>query len=367
MMRRAFTLLETMLACTIGVALLAVALAMFFTLDRTDHMLGVRFEQTGDLQRVRLVMQRTFLNILVSNRPPPLREPPPGEEARPRPRNAAARSDVPLTPRMSLDVDHRLERLAMTRRGDNSRYAVQRLEIVLTDAPVPNNQRDIEAFAQLGTSDRPRARSQRERKDEDEATPDRPMTPDEEAVLTEQAQVMVRAVRGAFEFWPQVRGGGNDRAEDISGAMEGDGTLLWELWWVPLAPMPETAEEEPPPSPPLPEAFLVASNIRYARWTMYDDRERKVKLAIARRPELPAYAELEIETGAGLYANWMFETDFAVGPESMPRVVVAPPATPSDGAAESPGSGGGSVSPGSGGGGAGSGLQQPSGKGKGRT
>jgi type II secretory pathway pseudopilin PulG len=330
-----FTLLETLLAAGIAALLVSVVFGRFLALERSDRLLAARSEQAGDLQRVRLVMQRVSLNFLMSNRLPPRREPAPDTTGRtpPRPtRRESERATSDLTPRIMLDVDPRLAGLKMSRSEQpDSTFAIQRLEVVVTDSPVPTTQRDVWAFVRAGA---PAPRRRRDR-DEAPAVPAATRTDGatgdaavRAAIFAEDAQGMVRAVRGALEFWPQGARTSQDRLEDLQRAMGEDPrhTPLWELWWVPLPPRGETVDDEPPPEAlaHVGEPYRIASNIRFARWTAFDDREKKVRLLAARRQELPAYIELEIETGAGITVHWMFEADGAVGAESPPRQTPTP-------------------------------------------
>ncbi|CAG1006041.1 hypothetical protein PHYC_03282 [Phycisphaerales bacterium] len=347
--RRGFSLLETVLAAAIGSIIVVIAASMFLGVERTDRSLGVRTEQSGDLARARLVMQRAFVSLLVSNARPAARRP--GTVVA-RDANAPpppAEPERKLTPRFSLDADPRLDRLRMTRKDDDRVYGVQRLEIVLTDSPVPDNSRDVWEWVQNSSR-----RGVKPRNRVDEPGPDRPggpaATPEAETDGSdaEEAQAPVRAVRGAFEFWPQTGRGEQERLEDIerlSGAPM-EVPLLYELWWIPLPVKSEYVDDPPPPVGPLGEPYLVASNIRYARWTMYDDREKKVRLEGAVRQNVPAYAELDIETGVGLSAQFMFEVDFAQGPESLR---VAPPPASNLGGPEAGGSALGGAGAGAGG------------------
>jgi hypothetical protein len=92
----------------------------------------------------------------------------------------------------------------------------------------------------------------------------------------------------------------------------------WEMWWVPLPPrsVGELSDQALEPSG---DPFLVASNLRFAKWTMFDDRERKTAMTATWEQQLPAYVELEVETTSGLTANWMFEVDWGRGPEVPPQ------------------------------------------------
>lgn len=335
MNRRAFTLLETVLAAAIGAVVALVALGMFMGIERTDRVLAVRHEQSADLARTRLVTQRAFLNLLMSaHRPPPRRASPANRSSTPPP---PAEPERELTPRLILDADERLLGLRMTRQDDTRDFAIQRLELVLSDSPVPDNSRDVWAWVLAeGASRGPSFPT---------STPAATPVSEGEA---EEAQAPVRAVRGAFEFWPQDTRGEQGRLEDLRRTL-GDNPetpILWELWWVPLPPRPEFIDDPPPLAPPiLGQPYLIASNLRYARWTFYDDREKKVRHIAAVRQNLPAYVELVIETGSGLKSEFMFEIDSATGLEAVQR--------PPEPSTTSPTGGGGTGGGGPGGGGAG--------------
>lgn len=312
--RRGFTILETVLAASLAAVIAAIALGMFLGMERTDRSLAVRAEQSSDLARSRLVMQRTFLSLLMTNSRPPQRRPA-GEAPRSGDDPATPATPAPpereLTPRLFLDADPRFAGMTMSRREDSRTYGVQRLELVLTDAPVPDSTRDIWEWVERAPSLRDRAAAST-----DPAADPQPVT--EGDADPEEAQAPVRAVRGAFEFRPQERRSEQGRLEAMEtrrGATP-ESPALWELWWVPLAPKGEYTDDPPPPLPLLGEPYRVASNLRYARWTLYDDREKKVRHSAALRQHLPAYAELTLETGAGLAAEFMFEVDSAQGPES---------------------------------------------------
>jgi type II secretory pathway pseudopilin PulG len=340
--RAGFTLLETMLAATIAALVVLVLLSVMFAMERSERVLAARAEQSGDLQRARLVMQRVSMNILMSSKPPPRKDSTArataetGDASKAGDKGAgdkgkgAAPAEAPqdaITPRLILDADPRLAGLFMSK-GDEpgSRYAIQRLEVVLTDSPVPSTSRDEAVFVQSGAPRRRRPGGGEEESGPRRATRDEQASGDaavRAAVFAEEAQGMVRAPRGALEFWPQTGEGTQRRLEAIRGLAADDPSrpVLWDLWWVPLPPRSEDPEGPPPPEAAwanMGEPYLIASNIRFARWTAFDDREKKVRLAAARRQDLPAYVELEMETAAGLRVHWMFETDCAVGPEVPP-------------------------------------------------
>ena len=134
-------------------------------------------------------------------------------------------------------------------------------------------------------------------------------------------QAPVRAVRGALELRPQAL----DAKERRRFADQGeDAPVAWEMWWVPLPPR-ESANSPPPTFDEVASAgepYRVASNLRYVKWTVFHERQRKQAHSATWHGQMPAYIELAVETTAGLTANWMFELDWSRGPEVPPRPAV---------------------------------------------
>ena len=103
--------------------------------------------------------------------------------------------------------------------------------------------------------------------------------------------------------------------------LQTEATGLWQIWWVPLPRIGSdgTVEVLPGSDPaqgdPVSRQYLIASNLRYVKWTVFQGRQRKDELTSIWSGDLPAYVELEVETAASLRVNWMFEIDWAVGPE----------------------------------------------------
>jgi hypothetical protein len=162
----------------------------------------------------------------------------------------------------------------------------------------------------------------------------------DQTALADAMTVPVRAVRGAFEVRPQpprsarVEGGqGRPAAFD---QQQQQPTGQWEVWWVPLprldsdgmVDVPVDSANAPDLLADSARPFLIASNLRFIRWTVFQERERKVELSSTWSSDLPAYVEVEAETAAGLSVNWMFEIDWAVGPEvaHKPTIPGTPPA-----------------------------------------
>lgn len=323
--RRAFTLLEVMLASAIGSMVILVGLSLYFVMDRADQAAKRRFETSSDLQRTRLVMQRAFSQFLMSDEPKPRRERPEDANAADSGKAAAApppRRDgrdpnaPPPPPRIILSVPESGVPMA----GGAAGYAAasfQRLELVVFDSPVPTSRATgIGAWtrggrASLGVRGRPKPAASAREAAETPIESDTP-TEDMDAALAE-AEQPVRAYRGAFQFLPQPL---RDGEEPNPAAPP-----RYQLWWI---PMPPRRPVDDPTGDPARDAlfranleppYLLCSDVLRAGWRLFDDRERKTAAQVTWDSELPAYVEFEVETAAGLRAEWMFEVNWAVGPE----------------------------------------------------
>ena len=60
----------------------------------------------------------------------------------------------------------------------------------------------------------------------------------------------------------------------------------------------------------------VTDGLAGLRFTVFDDRQRKLDYTAIWYEDLPAYVEVEVATVAGLYGNWMFDIGWFIGPES---------------------------------------------------
>lgn len=127
----------------------------------------------------------------------------------------------------------------------------------------------------------------------------------------------VRAFRGAFELRPMPVSQGDVDDARVQGV---DVEQAWEMWWVPLPPrrdMDSTPSDYERAAAG--EPYLVASNLRFVKWMMFDDGEEKSAISSTWTAQLPAYIELSVETTAGLASKWMFEVDWGQGPEVPPE------------------------------------------------
>lgn len=370
-----------MLAAAIGSIFVLVALSIMLMIQRSDRKLGDRYEQMNDLYAVRLVLDRTFNRLLMSEQPVPA--PPQGSGITPHDWVRQLRETDPdsLGPeRILLDNDPRLSGFAVQRRNDSAAGLIaspQRLEVVLTDSPVPS--RRAEVVARAVESDVARsvdarrrasdaARGVREGTNRDSIgggggasrtntpggasrtntpggadrtnTPGGADRPDNRAAPSNDGpargagpaqepgaipgapsplDITLRSVRGVFELRPQpgatLDGAGRPRS--------------WELWWMPL-PRVGSTWDEVEPAPELDPPFRIASHIRYLHWRIYRDRAWLNSVRATVPPELPAYIEAEIETTAGLSDRWLFEVTYAFGPELPRRTDAAPGAGGAD-------------------------------------
>jgi hypothetical protein len=235
-------------------------------------------------------------------------------------------------PRFILMQDPALAGVMMSRRVSKGPVAAmmpQRLEVVLTDPPVPSPSRTIEILerARPGiTADD--LDKQLESEDSDSAqvgAPDRSGFGD--TFDEDLSEAPLRATRGALVF--VLADGTREQRRFVAireqGETPGSGELssapLFDLWWVPLPPRPPEGWEAGIERAygPGPDSYRIASDIRFARWQVFSKRERKTQVMVTSENEIPAFIELEIEMGSGLWSNWMFEVPMpARGAEAVP-------------------------------------------------
>jgi hypothetical protein len=355
---RGFTMLELVLAAALGGFVILATLAVFLQIDRTETLLAARTRDSNELANMRLVIQRATSNFVMSTDPLPAREQARQGEAGTNSRFDDSRQKQmlasELAPRLVLEEDPVVARVAWRREasadwwGDATR--VQRLEVVLSDSPVP--QEELDPFGRVGgglgerrkfyvrgdvTERRERAgeRAGESKKKGDEKVKEvKPQGAPEDArggTPTEAEVAPVRAIRGAFELRPQpltpAQAAAFERGEWPEEAR------AWQMWWVPLRPRESGLEPAERESPEVATEFLVASNLRYVEWKMFDDGEHKSRMVATWEQQLPAYVEVSVQTVSGIDANWMFEVDWGRGPEVPPRPKLpgSPDAKPEDG------------------------------------
>ncbi len=366
MKRRAFTLLETMMATGIASVVVLACVMIMYTMNRTDYSMEVRAEQRFALGRIRTVMERAFSSLLMSDEPRPgptsdvdnlaggqlnQRINAPRTTPAARASSAAGKSDAgsdqatdgtdareaarrqpkpPPPPRIILGPDTAKNRTILYPMpgGELVETNPQRLEVVLHRSPIPEAVIDPMDMPLPPRRQRQREREQR-RSEQEESGPRiaRPVTEEE----PDEAALPVRAVRGAFELYPQPpRGyrppGIPTQPAVLDGSFEPTG--LWELWWIPLRPPgldPESMTGNEYLFSGLARPYFIAGDLKYVRWTAFYESSKRQELLSTWTGDLPAYIEMQVETAAGLKANWMFEVDWAVGPEVARREEETPP------------------------------------------
>jgi hypothetical protein len=305
--RAGFTLLELVLAAVLGTLVMGGVLAILFSLERTGTSLQRRGDEAAGLQRTRLVMERAFGSILTA--PVQFTRTAAGTTSE----EETAPARVLLEPDPNLDV--LLERPELA--GGATVTPAQRLEIVLIDPPVPASARDpfdlARAIEQRTKQDREAARQA----EEDSGSTTIPAA----LVRPPSTDDAVRAVRGAFELRPQPR----------SARAAPDAPQAYELWWMPIhledsatdATLEDQGDEQlttDVAKASRERPYLIAGNLTYIRWRMFDDREKKTEFRAVAANKLPAYIEMQVRTRGGLEAEWLFEVGWAVGPETSSQL-----------------------------------------------
>jgi len=304
--RRGFTILELILAAGIGSMVLVSGAVLFSVMDRSDTAARRRFEASSEMQRTRLIMQRAFSQMLMSDEQKPMKQ----TDGT----NDAAKASAAASKRNGRDPDAPLPPPRLTLGLPETQGArttgMQRLEVCLFESPVPTvKTNSFEAWSSgVSAVRRERKSPPSDVKVGEAPEPDGPSEEMEDAV--EEAEQPVRAYRGAFEFLPQPPADGE--------IQEPGAQQRYQLWWVPM-PARRAAEHmlsaDAANRTMLPRPYLLCSDILHAGWRLYDDGQRKTAASAIWDSDLPAYIEFEIRTASGLQSQWMFEVGWANGPE----------------------------------------------------
>ncbi len=263
MTRRAFTLLEMMLAMVVGMLVLGTALSVMLSVTRTDSGLAQRAQEQHELATTRVVINKALTRL----------RPAPNNTVRDIMREGA--SDEEIEEYLDSVYPEPIEGAGF-RFQLNETNGMPRLEVVSDRVPVgPTKEEDI--------TDSDRNRRAR-------------MTSQEEQT----------GQRISFDDLDGFRG-----AIEVERSASGDSFLLW---WVPLPPtdIPDGAwfDERSLPSP-----TLLSEHLKSISWTAFIDREKLSRVRATESRQFPAFVELELETTGGLYGSWMFELGWTPGPE----------------------------------------------------
>lgn len=323
-MRRGFTLLETALAATIGGFVILATVGLFGLMERTETVLERQFTQTRQLGTLQQVLRRSFNAVLMSEDNTTSLSNTTNGDDKVMGSGEIVEDDVPAwdgqgeRPRVILTFDSsedlsRCMSLAPPEPGDPMGVP-QRLEMVYPRSPIPASLRlPTRSWMAQGV--------------------------DVENEL--EIYGISGPVRGVFEFRPDgsreamlksagmgVAGGERDDRQQPRG---------WTLWWRPVFPDEVTRLSAGIPAGDqemvsnAAEAYPVIRGVKRARILAFDNKFRLMSYAARTAADLPAYFEVEIETWAGEYVNWMFEVGWVNGDDPT----AAPETTGTD-AADSP-------------------------------
>lgn len=292
--RRGFTLLELGLATAMASMLLVSALGLFVALDRGDRRFEKRFDQVGDLNRLQTVLRRTFATLAVTDETAPPNTPgikAAGANAPPQPAPSEALSGssaTPSTPSRATSVPSPRVRIvedpdpavkAMVNRskatsgGGGDVLSPQMLEVVTSGQPVPDLNPESEESSTLNYV---------------AAT---------QGVLLNRAAIYLRPMPLKAE----------------------DEEQSWEILYTRLAPRDRLEQFGAPLAQlrPIGEPIVLAQGVRYFNVRAFRERQWTRTMEATYFQHLPAYVQVEVETTTGLWAKWLFEVGWLLGPETQ--------------------------------------------------
>jgi type II secretory pathway component PulJ len=289
-----FTLLEVVLASSIGALIMIGALGVLMTLQQSDRLASAKYDRVAESERLHKVLARAFSNLLMSARTTRDKAGTDGDAGTP-----AAPPAPPPPPRLILTRDPQLSGVLL-RRGDNSKGGpgagiAQRVEMVVSRSPVPLRSRSEDAaYASL-------------REQEDSMFADNSDTGGDTdsgtlSKLSQSRGGVSQAFRAALELRPT-----------LDPTARSDRPQTYSLWWRPLPSLSD--DGTPVPSAPPPPVELM-DRLVYFHVQMFDDSQMKDELAATWERDLPGYVQVEFETIEGVWRKWMFEVDWNNGSEA---------------------------------------------------
>ncbi|MBX3321626.1 MAG: hypothetical protein KF757_01410 [Phycisphaeraceae bacterium] len=326
--QRAFTLLETVLAVTIGGMVILSTVGLFALLNRTDAVLDRQYTQSRQLGTLQIVLRRSFNTMLMSGDNTTALSPPASQGGEIVGSGQLVESDLPPwdgtgeRPRVIIEADRSAELTfasTFVQPGFGDPMGVpQRMELVLPRTPVPASIRlPTQSWLVQGIN------------------------------VEQELEVygISGSIRCVFELRPN---GSRELMLRDAGMTPADGERVgrelepgWTLWFRPVFPEEVIREGlgEPQTSDDMlraaAEAYPIIRGVKRARFIAFDNGYRKATFAARTATDLPAYVEIEIETYSGLNVNWMFEVGWLNGPDPT----APPPAENETNTANAPGQG----------------------------
>ena len=98
-----------------------------------------------------------------------------------------------------------------------------------------------------------------------------------------------------------------------------DEEQAWEILYTRLAPRDRLEKFGAllPQLRPIGEPIVLAQGIRYFNVRVFRERQWTRMMEATYFQHLPAYVQVEVETTTGLWAKWLFEVGWLLGPETQ--------------------------------------------------
>lgn len=353
--RRAFTLLELMLAVTLGGIIVFSALGIFTLLDKANKLQEARLMRTQELAVARRTIANAFRSLIMADTAAPR-----DDDLKQRIDNYVADAETEEG-RVTRDEDSTDSRLSLqpdiTRIGPNN-LPMQALEMTVRTSPIlggmreigvedPENMTNEQIHAMLvsgrvpssfdraaySSESRPAGETAAERRAARQAErEERARGGDASAALLAAEPPRAPGIRGVFELRPDsesMRPGQIDLTEPET----------WSLWWRELPrdvasasnPLDPAANGiDAPPAGRSSESELRAlerqsrsdgreikllSGLTEAEWSVFQRGKFIPKANAKHLQELPAFAEFAFKTVDGRDEHWLFEVSWTTGPE----------------------------------------------------
>lgn len=303
--RRAFSVIETVLAMVVGGMVTLGCVSVFLAASRSEKAFSQRYERTNELWTTQTAIRRTFLQLLMEEQ------------------TAAAPAAAGVTPAAATARPRLILEPDAGAPADAFGVRPYRFEVTVARSPVP-----AIVGSRLGSwlVEADRAGSL------DFASTD----------------LASGAIRGVFEMRPagtreliMMELGLLDPDPILTRRMRTDPPDGWTLWWRPilsaeLAELQAGATPRPDTGPSdalrtrLAGAIPLLTGIDALVWRIFKSDTMVAAYSAATIPDLPAYAQLEIRTLTGQYANWLFEIGWTTGadPTTDPNDPNANPGDP---------------------------------------